>query len=254
MAATAWTLSAHGKIAVLTFERPPRHTMTLAAMTELADHLDRLAEQGDRYSLIMLTGGKDGYFVAHADFDDMAAYADGKTPPGDPMAWRRAHERLENMPQPTLAAVDGQAWGGGCETALACTMRVASERAHFCLPEVSVGIIPGAGGSQRLPRLVGAAKGAELCLSGRRVFAEEAQAIGLVNKVLPTDGFLAAALKWAEKITRHPSPALFAAKQAMVEGLRGPLADGLQLERQLMQELNASEEAKALNATIERAD
>ena len=254
MTSSTWTLSAQGKIAVLTFERPPRHTMTLASMTELANHLDSLVERSDEFSLIMLTGGSDGYFIAHADFDDMAVYAEGKLPPGDPMAYRRAHDRLENMPQPTLAVIDGQAWGGGCETALACTMRIASERSHFSLPEVSVGIIPGAGGSQRLPRLVGAAKGAELCLSGRRVFAEEAKTIGLVNQILPTDGFLESAIKWGGKITRPPPSALFAAKRAVVEGLREPLADGLQLERELMASLNASDEAKALNASVARPD
>ena len=89
------------------------------------------------------------------------------------------------MPQPVVAAVDGQAWGGGCELSLACTLRVASERAHFGQPEVAVGIIPGAGGTQRLPRLVGAGRAAELVLSARIIDAPEALRIGLVEAVLP---------------------------------------------------------------------
>ena len=89
------------------------------------------------------------------------------------------------MPQPVVAAIDGQAWGGGCELSLACTLRVASERAHFGQPEVAVGIIPGAGGTQRLPRLVGAGRAAELVLSARIIDAAEALRIGLVEAVLP---------------------------------------------------------------------
>jgi enoyl-CoA hydratase/carnithine racemase len=156
------------------------------------------------------------------------------------------------MPQPTVAAIDGQAWGGGCETSLACTMRIGSTRAHLGQPEVAVGIIPGAGGTQRLPRLVGGGRGAELCLSGRIVGAEEAERIGLLNAVLPVDGFREAAIEWCGQISRHPAPAVFAAKRAVVDGLRGSLDDGLRLEGQLFLELNASDDAKARNAAVAR--
>jgi enoyl-CoA hydratase/carnithine racemase len=158
------------------------------------------------------------------------------------------------MPQPTVAAIDGQAWGGGCETALACTMRIGSERAHLGQPEVAIGIIPGSGGTQRLPRLVGAALGAELCLSGRIVDAAEAKRIGLLNDVLPTEGFVDHALAWCARIARHPAPAVFAAKQAVVEGLRLPLEDGLRLEVGLFLELNASDGAQQRNAEVARGD
>jgi enoyl-CoA hydratase len=250
---TSWTREDHGRVAVLTFDRPPRYTMDLKSMTELADLLDELAGQSDAISVVMLTGAN-GYFIAHADLDDLAIYARGERPEGDPAAWQRALTQLENMPQPTVAAVDGQAWGGGCETALACTMRLASTRAHMGQPEVSVGIIPGAGGTQRLPRLVGQAKGAELCLSGRIVSADEALQIGLVNEVLPEAGFIAAAVSWCERITRHSPTAVFAAKQAVVEGLRGPLAEGLALEGKLFMKINASDDAKARNASVPRPD
>ena len=109
------------------------------------------------------------------------------------------------MPQPTVAAIDGQAWGGGCETALACTVRLGSERAHLGQPEVTVGLIPGAGGTQRLPRIVGPAVGAELCITGRVVHADEALRVGLLNAVLPTEGFLDHALRWCGQITRNPA-------------------------------------------------
>jgi enoyl-CoA hydratase len=247
-----WTVDVADRVGVLTFTRPPRNWMDLASMTELAAHLEALARRADEVTVVMLTGGVDGYFIAHADLDDLALFAKGEAPPGDPRAWSRATALLESMPQPTVAAIDGQAWGGGCETALACNMRIGSERAHLGQPEVSVGIIPGAGGSQRLPRLVGPAVGVELCTSGRIVRADEALRIGLLNAVLPTEGFVEAARAWCATIARWSPAAVFAAKQAVVEGLALPLADGLALEGRLFAQLNASDDAQARNAAVDR--
>lgn len=250
--AGSWIESREGRIAVLTFDRPPRNWMDVRSMSELVSHLERLAAESDEVSVVMLTGGVDGYFIAHADLDDLARIARGEDVGGDLGSWSRALDLLETIPQPTVAAIDGQAWGGGCETALACTLRIGSQRAHLGQPEVSVGIIPGAGGTQRLPRLVGAGVGAELCLSGRVIDAEEALRIGLLNAILPTEGFAKSALAWCERMARHPAPALFAAKQAVVRGLRLPLSEGLALEGRLFAGLNASAEAKALNAAVPR--
>ncbi len=249
-----WQETRHGKVAVLTFDRPPKNWMSLRAMTELASCLERLSEQTGDVSVVMLTGGVDGYFIAHADLDDLAKLAKGEDVGGDPGAWVKALHLLETMPQPTIAAIDGQAWGGGCETALACTMRVGSERAHLGQPEVSVGIIPGAGGTQRLPRLVGSGIGAELCVTGRIIQAEEAHRIGLLNDVLPAEGFVDAALEWCGRISRNPASAVFAAKRAVVEGLRLPLADGLKLEGRLFAAANASDEARERNAAVPRPE
>jgi len=249
-----WTETRQGRVAVLTFTRPPRNWMNLLSMTELLGHLERLATEGDEVTVVMLTGGVDAYFIAHADLDDLAKLARGEDVGGDLGAWTKALHLLESMPQPTVAAIDGQAWGGGCETALACTMRIASERSHLGQPEVSVGIIPGAGGTQRLPRLVGSAVGAELCLSGRVIQADEALRIGLLNAVLPSQGFVDAAVQWCERVARNPASAVFAAKRAVVEGLRLPLEQGLQLEGQLFAAANASDEARELNAAIPRPE
>jgi enoyl-CoA hydratase/carnithine racemase len=228
--------------------------MNIRSMMELVDHLERLSERTDEVTVVMLTGGVDGFFIAHADLDDLAKLSRGEDVGGDLGAWSRALDLLETMPQPTVAAIDGQAWGGGCETALACTLRIGSERAHLGQPEVSVGIIPGAGGTQRLPRLVGSAVGAELCLSGRVIHSDEALRIGLLNAVLPNEGFVDAASDWCERIARNPAPAVFAAKRAVVEGLRLPLADGLRLEGRLFAQANASEEARRLNASVPRPE
>lgn len=251
----AWIESRHercDRVAVLSFERPPRNWMNVASMAELEGHLERLAGQSDEVSVVMLTGGVDGTFIAHADLDDLAKLSRGEDVGADLGAWPRALHLLETIPQPTVAAIDGQAWGGGCETALACTMRIGSDRAHLGQPEVSVGIIPGAGGSQRLPRLVGSAVGAELCLSGRVIQADEALRIGLLNAVLPAAGFVDAAVEWCGRIARNSAPAVFAAKRAVMEGLALPLSEGLRLEGRLFAELNASDDAKRRNAAVSR--
>jgi enoyl-CoA hydratase/carnithine racemase len=250
----AWHLETHDRIAVLTFTRPPRNWMDTASMTELEGHLASLDEPGADVDLVMLTGGVDGYFVAHADLDDLAAFARGETVSGDPRSWARCHELLTTMRPPTVAAIDGQAWGGGLELALACTMRLGSERAHVGLPEVSVGILPGGGGTQRLARLIGTAKAAELILSARILSSSEAQAAGVLNAMLPTEGFLEAALEWCGRITRNPAVAVQLAKRAVVEGATLPLAEGLRLEGELFQQLNSSDEARARNAAVRRPE
>jgi enoyl-CoA hydratase/carnithine racemase len=242
---TWWTVERRDAVAVATFTRPPRNFMSFAAMTELEGVLDELADD-DGTALVVLTGGVPGYFVAHADLDDLQRLGRGDPVDGDPGSWGRALARCESMPQPVVAAIAGQAWGGGCELALACTLRVVSASAHLAQPEVNVGIIPGAGGTQRLPRLVGPARGAELVLSGRVVGAEEALAMGLVNAVLPDDGFLDHVLGWVEPIAAKPRAALRAAKRAVVDGLRLPFEEGLRLEGRLFVELQTGTEARDL--------
>jgi enoyl-CoA hydratase/carnithine racemase len=209
--------------------------MSMAAMGELESLLQEVAAD-ETITVLVLTGGVPGYFVAHADLDDLSALGRGEQVEGDPGSWSRAFELLATMPQPVIAAVAGQAWGGGCELSLACTMRIASESAHFAQPEVAVGIIPGAGGTQRLPRAVGPGRAAELVLSGRAVGSAEAERIGLVQAVLPDEGFVQAALRWADQIASRPRHAVVAAKQALVEGMQLPLADGLKVEGRLFVE------------------
>ncbi|HZT65299.1 MAG TPA: enoyl-CoA hydratase/isomerase family protein [Acidimicrobiales bacterium] len=240
-----WHTEMGGGAAVATFVRPPRNMMSFAAVGELADLLGALA--GDEsVKVVVLTGGVPGYFVAHADLDDLTRIGRGEPVEGDARDWRRATDLLESVPQPVVAAVNGQAWGGGCELALACTVRVAAASAHFAQPEVNVGIIPGAGGTQRLPRAVGPGRAAELILSGRVVEAEEALRIGLVQAVLPDDGFLDAVLDWLGPMLSKPRHALAAAKQAVVQGARLPLDEGLRLEGRLFVECQTGEAALGL--------
>src|SRR5690242_9358905 len=230
-----WSLERRGNVALATFTRPPRNLMSMAAMSELEALLDQVAGD-ERVQVLVLTGGVPGYFVAHADLDDLMKLGRGEPVEGDPGSWGRAFARLSSMPQPVVAAVGGQAWGGGCELALACTLRVASSSAHFSQPEVTVGIIPGAGGTQRLPRLVGLGRAAELVLSGRAIDADEAARIGLVEAVLSDDDFVERALEWVQPIAHKPRHAVVAAKRALVDGIELPLAEGLRVQGPLFVE------------------
>jgi enoyl-CoA hydratase len=248
-----WSLERHGPVALATFTRPPRNLMSMAAMGELEALAGTVATDPD-VAVLVLTGGVDGYFVAHADLDDLTRLGRGEPVEGDPNSWARTCALLEAMPQPVVAAIDGQAWGGGCELALACTVRVASERAHLGQPEVAVGIIPGAGGTQRLPRLVGAGRAAELVLSARIVDAAEARRIGLVEAVLPSDNFVDRVLEWVQPMATKPRPALFAAKRAVIDGLRLPLEDGLRLEGRLFIECQTRPDTVALQTRVAEAE
>jgi enoyl-CoA hydratase/carnithine racemase len=147
--------------------------------------------------------------------------------------WLWTLRRIETIPQPVVAAIDGPAWGGGCELSLACTLRIGSPRAEFCQMEILRGAVPGAGASQRLPRLIGAGRAAEMILTGRPVGAEEAKAIGLLNALFDDSDFQAAALDWARELARRRRPALVAAKQALNEGRDLPLLEGLKHEQEL---------------------
>lgn len=232
MGAEHWRREQRGAVAVLTFDRPPRNLMSFRAMGELTELLTEVGED-DATNVVVLTGAHPDVFVAHADLEDLGRLGRGDESVGSPLSWPAAMAAITQIPQPVVAAVNGQAWGGGCEICLACTLRVAAASAHFGQPEVVVGIIPGAGGTQRLPRLVGPGRAAELILSGRVIQADEALRIGLVEAVLPDDGFLDAVLAWVAPIAANPRRAVAAAKKAMQEGLDRPLADGLRIEAEL---------------------
>ncbi|WP_033818772.1 enoyl-CoA hydratase/isomerase family protein [Kitasatospora sp. MBT63] len=231
-----WTVETRNKIAGLTFSRLPDNQMDLDSLSELAGLLEEIARRTDDISVVLLKSGIDGIFIKHADLEILRRAAAGTLSAEDGKAWPRALGLLESIPQPVIATIDGQAWGGGLETALASTLRIASARSHFSQPEIRFGIIPGGGGTQRLPRLIGKGPAADLILTGRVIGADEAHRLGIVNVVLPTEGFAQLAEDWATQLTRNPAPALFAAKRAVLDGLALPLDDGLALERDLFQQ------------------
>ncbi|WP_018657457.1 enoyl-CoA hydratase/isomerase family protein [Actinomadura flavalba] len=243
---TLWTRADDDGVAVLTYRNPPRNFLTFAALAELDAVLAELAEAPD-VRVVVLTSGVAGYFVAHADLDELAELSRGPVPRAK--AWYTAMRRAETIPQPVIAAISGQAWGGGLELSLACTLRWAASDAHFSLPETALGIIPGAGGTQRLARLIGTGRAADLVLTGDVLTADRAHALGVVERVLPAEDFTAHVLRLARRIASRPAPALAAAKRALLDGTRLPVAEGLRLEAALFAETLSTPESAALQAT-----
>ena len=238
----SWTIEHHDAIALLTFSRPPQNYADFASLIDLGDLLEAAAVSDD-VKVVTLAGGVDGFFVNHAEPTDLAKAGAGSATPQELGAWARALRLLEEIPQPTIAAIDGLAAGGGNELALACTLRVGSERVRLQQPEVSVGIIPGGGGSVRLPRLVGPGIAAEAVLTGRAFDAAEALRAGWLNAVLPTPEFAAHALRWASTVAAGPATALRAAKKSVVFGSRMTFTEAVALENELFTQLTASSDA-----------
>jgi enoyl-CoA hydratase len=188
--------------------------------------------------------GGEKVFAAGADIKEMAdmSYVDMADRAG---ALSSSFAAVAEIPKPTVAAVTGYALGGGCELALCCDRRVAGDNAKLGQPEILLGIIPGAGGTQRLARLVGPSKAKDIVYTGRFVDATEALAIGLVDEVTAPDDVYAAARRWAEQFAGGAARALAAAKAAIDGGLDGDLASGLKLESHVFAALFATEDQKA---------
>lgn len=239
-------------ILFVTIDRPK---VLNALNAQTIGEIDRVfAEAGDDPSVkvIILTGGGEKAFVAGADINELATM----TPlSGKAVAEKgqRTLDRIERSSKPVIAAINGFALGGGCEIALACHIRIASEKASLGLPEVTLGIIPGYGGTQRLSRLVGKGKALEMILTGDRISASDAERIGLVNKVVSPDQLLAAAEEMAKKIASRSSVAIASALEATNVGLDVSLADGQTLEATNFGLLCATEDMKeGMNAFLEK--
>ncbi len=241
-----------GAVTVLRIHRPDvlnaLNRETLAEIEAFTIGFEADAEQ----RALVITGSGEKSFISGADINELAVL-DPRGAEDISRFGQRVLDRLERSAKPVLAAVNGYAFGGGCELALACHLRLASENAVLGLPEVSLGIIPGYGGTQRLPRLIGTGRALELLLSGRRVKAEEAAAIGLVNRVVPRESLLDETVKLAESMVRNGPLAVSAVLEAVNRGLQLPLDDGQRLESGLFGILAASEDMhEGLNAFLEK--
>jgi enoyl-CoA hydratase len=234
-----WRLARRDRMAVATFSAPPRNSMRFADMTELEALVEQVA-QDDRITVLVLASDVPGWFVLHGDLEDLVKLGRGEPFEGDALSWPRTLARFCSMPQIVVAAINGQAGGGGLEMTLACTLRVVGPRARLTLVEVALGLIPGGGGTQRLPRLIGPGRAAELILSGRAVGAEEAVRLGIAERFVSDEPFLEGVLRWLEPIATRPPAALAAAKRAILDGLALPLDQGLALEASLVEPLLAS--------------
>ena len=229
-------------VAVLTIDRQEKlNALDPQVTEEIGQALLELEAEGPR--AIIVTGAGERSFVAGADISAMSAM--------DPMEAKRFSEighaamaLLDRSPIPTIAAVNGFALGGGCEVALACDVRIAADNALFGFPEVSLGILPGMGGTQRLPRLVGPAFAKELIFTGRRIGAKEAREIGLVNRVVPEGEALSAAKELAAEIAANAPLAVRHAKAATNRAMDVDLISGLEYEADQFALLFATEDAR----------
>ena len=224
-------------IAWITLNRPHRlNTITPKMIQELTDALLTVWRDSE-VRVVVLKGAGGRAFSAGADvtaFTEIRTKADGERFLRD---FQEVMNIIESMPKPVIAGIDGYALGGGCELIQACDMRVATNRSEFGQPEVNLGLMPGAGGTQRLPRLVGLARAMELMMLGTRIGAEEAYRIGLVNKVVPVEKFDEELRSLAEKLASQPPLALKAIKQSALQAREAPLSRGLAMERSLFADL-----------------
>ncbi len=215
-------------VATIALTRPPMNALNAQVQREIGDAAIAVSDDATVGAVVIYGGPK--VFAAGADIAEMAtmSYADMSDASRN---LRAAFSSVASIPQPTIAAITGYALGGGLELAMCCDFRVMGDNAKVGQPEIALGIIPGAGGTQRLPRLVGPARAKDLVFSGRFVDATEALAIGLVDRVCAPDDVYEQALDWARSLARGPRIALRAAKAAIDSGLEVDLQTGLEIER-----------------------
>ncbi|MBJ8204739.1 enoyl-CoA hydratase [Bacillus cereus] len=248
------TCNKKGSIAVVTIQNPPVNTLSLEVVQQLVDVLEELEIDND-ISVVIITGSGEKAFVAGGnikEFPDWMGkgekYAEMKS-----LELQQPLKQLENLSKPTIAAINGLALGGGCELALACDLRIIEEQSLIGLPEITLGLFPGAGGTQRLPRLIGEGKAKEMMFTGKSITAKEAKEIGLVNYITPRGEALNKAKEIARDISKFSLPALAYMKLAIREGAAVPLQEGLEIEARYFGKVFQTEDVKeGVKAFIEK--
>jgi enoyl-CoA hydratase/carnithine racemase len=233
------TLEVENAIGTIRLDRPPMNALNAEVQDGLLDAAHEATNRKEVRAVVVYGGEK--VFAAGADIKEMATWSytdmvDRST------ALQAAFTAITRIPKPTVAAITGYALGGGCELALACDRRIAGDDAKLGQPEILLGVIPGAGGTQRLTRLVGPAKAKDIIFTGRFVDAAEALSIGLIDQVVAPGAAYTAAVEWASQFANGPAYALRAAKEAIDRGLQADLETGLEIERQQFAGLFATED------------
>ena len=239
-----------GSVGLITFNRPEAlNALCAALIEELAATLDAM-EADDAIGAIVLTGSSKA-FAAGADIKEMVgkSYIDAFGADFITGGW----ERVAACRKPIIAAVAGYALGGGCEIAMMCDFIIAADTARFGQPEITLGTIPGVGGTQRLTRFIGKSKAMEMCLTGRMMDADEAERCGLVSRVVAADALLEDAIETAAKIARMSRPIAMMAKESVNRAFESTLAEGIRFERRQFHATFATEDQKeGMSAFIEK--
>lgn len=237
-------LKIDGHIATITINKPSvLNALSTAVLTDLNQVLDEIEKAENIYAVI-ITGSGEKSFVAGADISEMKDKTEAEARQYAEFA-DKIFFRIENFHCPVIAAVNGFALGGGCELALACDIRIASDKARFAQPEVGLGITPGFGGTQRLARLIGVGRAKELIYTCRHVKADEALAIGLVNAVTTPEALMDETLKMAHLISANAPIAIKYAKEAINQGLQTSIEHGMVIEAQKFSQCFNTEDQKA---------
>lgn len=228
-----------GGVALLRLNRPPMNPLSIALLGELADAASALAADPDVKAVVV--AGSEKALAAGADVSELT---DQRRARASTDAFRAAFDALAAIPRPVIAAIRGYALGGGCELALTCDLRVGAESTRVGQPEILLGILPGAGGTQRLARLIGPARAKELVWSGRQVRADEALALGILDRVVPANEVETNARHWAAQLGKGAVVAMGLAKRVIDDGLGAPLARGLDDEADAFVEAFGTEDAR----------
>ncbi|MGE4218261.1 MAG: enoyl-CoA hydratase [Alphaproteobacteria bacterium] len=239
-----------GPVGLITLNRPKAMNALCAALVrEMGQALDAFEADADIRSIVIT--GSEKAFCAGADIKEMASktYMDVYLENFITDGW----ERITTCRKPVIAAVAGYALGGGCEVAMMCDFIIAADNAKFGQPEITIGEIPGAGGTQRLTRVVGKSKAMEMCLTGRMMDAEEAERGGLVSRVVPVGDLLEEAIKTAERIAQMSMPVVMLCKESVNRAYETTLSEGVRYERRLFHSIFATEDQKeGMSAFIEK--
>jgi len=246
-----------GHIALLTIDHPPVNSFNKQVVTELDQAVDQVMAD-EVVKAVVITGGGTNAFVAGADIPEIKELLEN---PDDGYGEARefiergqgVHLKIETATKPVIAAINGFCLGGGLELAMACHMRICSDRARLGQPEINLGLIPGWGGTQRLPRIVGKAKALEMILTGDMITAQEAYRVGLVNKVVPAGAILKEARGLARKIVSKSKFPIAATLRAVREGVETTVEDGLETEKEQFVALADTEDIReGVSAFLEK--
>lgn len=233
----------YGQVGVIVLDNPKFNILSNSMIQEIYYSIKRL-EQDAEVNAIVLTGKGHKVFIAGADIKKFPDMIGDKNIKQQALKYQHIFKEIESVKKPTIAVLNGLTLGGGLELALTFDLRIAESHSQIGLPEVSLGILPGWGGTQRLPRLVGEAKAKEMMFTGEAITAAEALKIGLVNHTVPTGEGQDFAMKLAEKISGHSLTALTRVKESVNRGMEETLEEGLEIEAQLFSELFFTEDVK----------